>query len=88
MSDQTHLEFAKHGGEIGTKDTQNNNNMLQKVNFHNTVEEDTSLGKEGTDCTSKQGFSQKFRNETQGPHVFSFTLLVKLGTMNLLALLP
>ena len=29
-----------------------------------------------------------FRNETQGPHVFSFTLLVMLGTMNLLALLP
>ena len=31
---------------------------------------------------------KKFRNETQGPHVFFFTLLVMLGTMNLLALLP
>ena len=31
---------------------------------------------------------EKFRNDTQGPHVFFFTLLVMLGTMNLLALLP
>ena len=31
---------------------------------------------------------KKIRNETQGPHVFLFTLLVMLGTMNLLALLP
>ena len=31
---------------------------------------------------------KKCRNETQGPHVFSFTLLFMLGTMNLLKLLP
>ena len=34
------------------------------------------------------GLLKKIRNETQGPHVFFFTLLVMLGTMNLLALLP
>ena len=30
----------------------------------------------------------KISNEKQGPHVFSFTLLDMLGTMNLIALLP
>ena len=56
------------------------------INFANTF---TSVclcplivGKEVVDIV------KKFRNETQGPHVFSFTLLVMLGTMNLLALLP
>ena len=35
-----------------------------------------------------QDLNKKFQNETQGPRVFFFTLLVMLRTMNLLALLP
>ena len=39
-------------------------------------------------CTILHFLYRKISNEKQGPHVFSFTLLVMLGTMNLLALLP